>query len=303
MSVDGSVTSSAQAQVSDNTGRAASERTVTVGTTTKGAAARRPTAGEMTAERATSTIGTTEGATSNRERMHLSTTPERQAAFQSGTRRQMGSHSEPSSRALSPQSGSCVASGYLSPLNNSSRSGTPSNQRMSDYPLSGHRISQDMEVFNLAISGMDFQRQQEYTSQVMQGESQQYASYSQQTMSPPSQPHPPHHRQNIDLSRPFRPITPSVPAQSRSMSAAPVLQSARVVTQPAARHLTPDRQLSGTGVTADHHSGPPPPQVSADSYDYLPPYSPPRESQLEQERQLSNPPLYPEPPRGYERDD
>ena len=134
----------------------------------------------------------------------------------------------------------------------------------------------------------------------MQGESQQYASYSQQAMSPQSQPHPPHQRQNVDLSRPFRPITSFAPAQSCSVSAAPVLQSASVVTQPAARQLTPDRQLSGTGVTADHHSGPPPPQVSADSYDYLPPYSPPRESQLEQERQLSNPPLYPEPPPSYE---
>ena len=291
MSVDGSVTSSAQAQVSDNTGRATTERTATVGAT-----AARPTAKETTAERPTTAVATTEGATSNREGMHLLTTPERQTALQSGIRRQMGSRSEPNSRALSPQSG---ASGYLSPLNNSSRSGTPSNQRLSDYPLSGHRISQDMEAFNLAISGMDSLRQ-EYMSQAMQGESQQYASYSQQVMSPQSQPHPPHHRQNIELSRTFRPITPSIPVQSRSVSAAPTLQSASVGTEPAARQLTPDRQLSGTGVTADHHSGPLPPQVSADSYDYLPPYSPPRESQLVQERQLSNPPLYPEPPPSYE---
>ena len=286
MSVDGSVTSSAQAQVSDNTGRATTEGTATIGAT-----AARPTAKEATAA---TTVATAERAISNREMMHLF---ERQTALQSGTRWHMGSRSEPSSRALSPQSG---ASGYLGPFNNSSRSGTPSNQRLSDYPLSGHRISQDMEVFNLAISGMDSLRQQEYTSQVMQGQSQQYASYSQQAMSPQSQPHPPHHRQNIELSRNFRPITPSVPAQSRSVSAAPTLQSASVGAEPAARQLTPDRQLSGTGVTADHHSGPLPPQVSADSYDYLPPYSPPRESQLGQERQLSNPPLYPEPPPSYE---
>ena len=162
MSVDGSVTSSAQAQVSDNTGRATTEGTATIGAT-----AARPTAKEATAA---TTVATTEGAISNREMMHLF---ERQTALQSGTRWHMGSRSEPNSRALSPQSG---ASGYLGSFNNSSRRGTPSNQRLSDYPLSGHRISQDMEVFNLAMSGMNSPRQQEYMSQAMQGQSQQYAS-------------------------------------------------------------------------------------------------------------------------------
>ena len=85
--------------------------------------------------------------------------------------------------------------------------------------------------------------------------------------------------------------------------------------QPSTPSVTTVSQSAITEAASSQTTAPQPPHVSADSYDYLPPYSPPQNGgrpqqqqeqavqasqQRPQSRQPSNPPLYPEPPPSYD---
>ncbi len=159
---------------------------------------------------------------------------------------------------------------------------------------------------------------------------------------------------NMDSSRMFRPITPAMMDTSRSRPAsAPGIATATARPASSSPTYTPTPIPNSTHTTAiatgqhrqqQFQQQPPPPsvpsvatvsqsvmtqpthsqssashppRVSTDSYDYLPPYSPPqnggRGSQQQQEaaaqqssqqrprsRQSSEPPLYPEPPPSYD---
>ena len=160
---------------------------------------------------------------------------------------------------------------------------------------------------------------------------------------------PPHNATlNADSSRIFRPITPAMIDTSRSRPASapgittstirPASASSSAPNSTVHTMATAQRQqqlqqqqptpssvpaiatVSQSVMTEATHSQnpiPQPPHVSTDSYDYLPPYSPPqnggRSQQRQQDaaaqqssqqrprsRQSSEPPLYPEPPPSYD---
>ena len=135
-----------------------------------------------------------------------------------------------------------------------------SQQRHTERGRSSRRMSQELAIMNLAISGMDS------------------GSQRSKTQSPPS-----------DDSRLLRPISPALtPHRSTSAPVTTLSSTTRQLTSPDAP------QLSGSNddpTPSSSTSVPPPPQVEADSYDYLPPYSPPRltaqERQNESEEQTA----------------
>ena len=187
---------------------------------------------------------------------------------------------------------------------------TSPTQRMGDRSQ-GSQISQDLEmesrIWNLAISGMDSYgkprgRLNVNLSQggVAHGPA---ATANRQVMTPTPT--------SVEASRNFRPITPAVEG-NRSISAGPTFVTSP--NRPAKHHNAglvsasipeSDRQLlAASGIhdetwDAEHV---PPPQVSVDSYDYLPPYSPPKHTAHSRSaaRQISTSPLYPEAPPSYE---
>ena len=188
-----------------------------------------------------------------------------------------------------------------------------------DYPK-GHRISQDLEVMNLAIAGMDSrspsssqQQQQEHELQ------QQMAPFvvprpsSAQTALFAGSPHMRDHARTPSADRPqsFRPITPAV-TEMRSASADPAQShSVQVATNSEVPSMfAPDGHIHSASGVHDERldiATPPPPPLREDSYDYLPPYSPPSaegtrsrgtQSPRKPEQDAS---LFPEPPPSYEQ--
>ena len=160
---------------------------------------------------------------------------------------------------------------------------------------------------------------------------------------------PSHAILDVDSSRTFRPITPAMMDTSRSRPASapgittattrpaassstftPIPTSMYMVTAqqqqqlqqqpepPSAPSIATVSQSATTEPTPSQNPAPQPPHVSADSYDYLPPYSPPQNdgrSQQQQQpeaavqqssqqrprsRQSSEPSLYPDPPPSYD---
>ena len=203
-------------------------------------------------------------------------------------------------------------------------------QRLTDYPR-GHRISQDLEMMNLAISGMDSLGRQCGLSDGHSSSPQNPADSHSRTPTTTS------NGLTMKENRSFRPINPSL--EQRSISARPTFSSTErtAYTQ---SHF-PDRGNASSGYNPDPHASLPP-HVSEDSYDYLPPYSPPKilysgvaspheahqqsahrgkadvpsldeahqqsahrgkadvPSLDEAHQQSASPPLYPEPPPSYE---
>ena len=240
-----------------------------------------------------------------------------------------------------------------------------SQQRASEYPRHQPRINQDLEMMNLAISGMDSQERSRQSSSSLnrsqtgsshnrsqttlasssQNRNQGITSTSQnrnQSMTSTSQNRNQgitstsqnrnqgmtstsqnrnqpsgdrHSRPEIDPSRSFRPITPVLAGNFRS-SSAPGGRDHEIQTS-----HTANGQLSGTGPQLGGNASaqqslqeqtntstdvPLPPQVSVDSYDYLPPYSPPSgrgvstHQPTRDQTQFSEPQSYPEPPPSYD---
>ena len=222
---------------------------------------------------------------------------------------------------------------------------------------SQQRINQDIEMMHLAISGMDTNqirsightrsavvpRFQSVTQTAeMRGTNSAAGSTTTNHMAPS------HSILSMDSSRTFRPITPAMMDTNRSRPASapgittnarpatssptftPIPTSTHVATAQCYHHqqlpqqpppsvpsIATVSQSVMTEATSSQNAAPQPPHVSADSYDYLPPYSPPQNGgrshgqQLQQEavqssqqrprsRQSSEPPLYPEPPPSYD---
>ena len=112
-------------------------------------------------------------------------------------------------------------------------------------------------------------------------------------------------RDEIDPSTTFRPITPVLMGTFRSASA----PNSSGQDSPLTTNPRPDTSLQGvqqqpSGEQNQNSTIPPPPQVSADSYDYLPPYSPPRNREEQttdsHQRHVSEPVLLTEPPPSYD---
>ena len=236
-----------------------------------------------------------------------------------------------------------------------------SQQRVAELSSSKsqQRINQDIEMMHLAISGMDATNQSisrtrssavpRSQSVTQTAERQGATTTSRSTASSTAGRVPPHGTAapNMDSSRTFRPITPAMMDTSRSRpSSAPGTTTATVRPAASSSTSTPIPNSTHTGqhqqqfqqqspppsvpsnitvsqsATHSQNSAPQPPRVSTDSYDYLPPYSPPQNGgrpqsqqqlQLQQEaaaqqssqqrprsRQSSEPPLYPEPPPSYD---
>ena len=111
-------------------------------------------------------------------------------------------------------------------------------------------------------------------------------------------------REGIDPSATFRPITPVLMGTFRSASA----PNSSGQDSPLSINPRPETSLQvvqpqPTGEHNQNATVPPPPQVSADSYDYLPPYSPPRNREGQatdsHQRHVSQPTLLAEPPPSY----
>ena len=217
-----------------------------------------------------------------------------------------------------------------------------SQQRMTE-PSSRNqqRIHQDIEMMHLAISGMDSTQGRGITRSDAGSRGPTYASRMQTSASatsnnPSTRVTTPHTTASVESSRTFRPITPAVmdtntrpvsapivTASTRSSSVStitPVPTSMATVQQqqpPPQPSIATVSQSARTGTTSSQTTAHQPPHVSADSYDYLPPYSPPQSGgrpqqrepertvqpssqQRPQNRQVSEPPLYPEPPPSYD---
>ena len=253
-------------------------------------------------------------------------------------RRHVSPLSSTASRSATPQlQGGSVAAAH----------GTKrySQQRISEQSTKNQqRINQDIEMMHLAISGMDV------TPSTGRSQSDVPVSLGA-TRGPREQTMPaamsgdttrnrtPASRSavaNVESSRTFRPITPAmVDANSRPVSAPVITSSSRqspsspFETPPVStasghqQHRPPPPStpsiatVSQSAAASGQASAPQPPHVSADSYDYLPPYSPPQnrgQTRQEQERvvqqqqlssqqtgrQQNEPRLYPEPPPSYD---
>ena len=224
-----------------------------------------------------------------------------------------------------------------------------------------HRISQDLEVMTLAISGMDSSAsysQPVYSHSYSRGATSEQkpprqhrsdhhrssTSRSQQQGSrhPPSSDHTHHPAGNMGVApaATFRPITPTMgtPRASSAPSVgdtplsagyAALLTQQQQNSRKSSSHTTGHAHSTNNPVRPNsahrqhaHSAGGQgqvfrPPQVAADSYDYLPPYSPPiagqpnprgqapqqhtatsRQQQQQQQQQSEG--NYPEPPPSYD---
>ena len=231
-----------------------------------------------------------------------------------------------------------------------------SQQRVAELSSSKsqHRINQDIEMMHLAISGMDTTNRsisRTRSSAVPRSQSVIQQTAERQATTSSSGRVPPHNTAalNMESSRTFRPITPAMmdTSQSRPASAPgtntaavrPAASSSTSTPVPNSAHTmataqyqqqqspspsVPSNTTVSQSATHSQNSAPQPPRVSTDSYDYLPPYSPPQNggrSQSQQQRQQqqqqlpvaqqssqqrprsrqsSEPPLYPEPPPSYD---
>ena len=219
---------------------------------------------------------------------------------------------------------------------------------------SQQRIHQDIEMMHLAISGMDAATQSSGNHtrndvvDVVIGPRgptllTQVQNMTSRSATSNATAHVPTSRAiaNVESAQTFRPITPAVMDQTSRPLSAPVVATA--VTRPSTFtpipissstiHQQQQSQqsqppsipsiatVSQSVATSSQTHTPQPPHVSVDSYDYLPPYSPPqnggggrpqnqqeqatrlqpsRDQQRVQNRQGSEPPLYPEPPPSYD---
>lgn len=221
---------------------------------------------------------------------------------------------------------------------------------------SQQRIHQDIEMMHLAISGMDATTQGSgnHTRNDMVDVVTVPRGPALLTQMQPVTPRPaassatarvPTSRTvaSMESGQIFRPITPAVMDVTSRPSSAPIGTAAvtRLSTftpipilssSTAQQHQQQSQQpqppsipsiatVSQTVATSSETHTPQPPHVSVDSYDYLPPYSPPqngegrrpqnqqeqaarlqpsRDQQRTQNREGGEPPLYPEPPPSYD---
>lgn len=228
-----------------------------------------------------------------------------------------------------------------------------SQQRVTELSSrSQQRIHQDIEMMHLAISGMDTTQGSGLTrSNVAAGPSgathaPQIQGADSVTSSAAAHVQASRAMVSVESNRTFRPITPAVvdvnsrpasapmvtaitrPSDSSTITPIPVSsatiqhpQQGTVPRQQRQPHspssIANVSQSARNEVASGPSSAPQPPQVSADSYDYLPPYSPPQSGgrpqqqapertahpssqQRVQSRPVSEPPLYPEPPPSYD---